>query len=65
MQAGLGHGPQIRHRDSSYVSHHRFIQFAREIANKKNIECQHAVRLSGGTNAGKIHLLEIFKILLA
>lgn len=56
MQAGLGHGPQIRHRDRSYISNHRLIEFAKEIANKNNIKCQHAVRLSGGTNAGKIHL---------
>jgi len=56
MQAGLNYGPQIRHRDSSYISHHRFIDFAKKIAKDNNIECQHAVRLSGGTNAGKIHL---------
>lgn len=56
MQSGLGHGPQIRHRDSSYVSHHKFITFAKKIADESNIKCQNAVRLSGGTNAGKIHL---------
>lgn len=56
MQAGLGYGPQIRHRDSSYISHHKFIDFGKRIAKENHIKCQHAVRLSGGTNAGKIHL---------
>lgn len=56
MQSGLNYGPQIRHRDSSYVSHHRFITFAQKIAKENNIICQDAVRLSGGTDAGKIHL---------
>lgn len=55
-QCGLNQGPQIRYRDSSYVSNHRFISFAREIAEKNNIPYQNAVRSSGGTNAGKIHL---------
>lgn len=56
MQCGLKHGPQIRHRDNSYVSHHRFITFAKKIAAEYSISCQETVRLSGGTNAGKIHL---------
>lgn len=56
MQSGLNCGPQIRHRDSSYISHHRFITFAKKIANENNITCQDAVRVAGGTNAGKIHV---------
>ncbi len=55
-QSVLGKGPQIRHRDNSYIAHHRFIKFARDIANNKNIPFQDAVRASGGTNAGSIHL---------
>lgn len=55
-QAALHGGPQIRHRDNSYVSHQGFIRFAKSIAKKQDINCQDAVRLSGGTNAGKIHL---------
>ena len=55
-QCGLNLGPQIRYRDSSYVSHHKFISFAREIAEKSNIPYQNAVRTSGGTDAGRIHL---------
>lgn len=56
MQSGLNYGPQIRHRDSSYVSHHRFITFAKKIANENNIQYQETVRVAGSTNAGKIHL---------
>ncbi len=55
-QCALGAGPQIRYRDSSYVSNPRFIKFARKIAEKHNIPYQNAVRASGGTNAGPIHL---------
>lgn len=56
MQSGLNYGPQIRHRDSAYVSHHRFITFAKKIAKENNITCQDAVRVAGSTNAAKIHL---------
>lgn len=55
-QAALHGGPQIRHRDNSYVSHQGFIRFAKSIAKKNKIICQDAVRLSGSTNAGRIHL---------
>ncbi|HCX03992.1 MAG: M20/M25/M40 family metallo-hydrolase [Tissierellales bacterium] len=55
-QAALGKGVQIRHRDSSCIYHPGFIKFAKEIADTNNIKYQEAVRLSGGTNAGKIHL---------
>ena len=55
-QGVLGKGPQIRFRDNSYVAHHKFIEFAHSVAEKYNIPYQDAVRVSGGTNAGKIHL---------
>lgn len=55
-QGALHGGPQIRHRDNSYVSHQGFIRFAKSIAKKNDIICQDAVRLSGSTNAGRIHL---------
>lgn len=55
-QSVLGKGPQIRFRDNSYVAHHRFIKFAHSVAEKYNIPYQDAVRVSGATNAGKIHL---------
>lgn len=55
-QGVLGKGPQIRFRDNSYVAHHRFISLAHRVAKASNIPYQDAVRTSGGTNAGKIHL---------
>ena len=47
-QAVLKKGPQIRHRDNSMVANPRFVRFAREIAQKKKIPFQDAVRESGG-----------------
>lgn len=55
-QCVLKKGTQIRHLDSSYVSHSRFIAFAKECATQKEIACQSAVRRKGGTNAGRIHI---------
>lgn len=55
-QAVLKKGPQIRHRDRSMISSPRFTKFAKDIAKKSNISFQDAVRLSGGTNGGSIHL---------
>ncbi len=55
-QAALGKGAQLRHRDGSYICHPGFIKFAKKIADENNIKYQEAVRLSGGTNAGRIHL---------
>ncbi len=55
-QCALKKGPQIRHRDRSMISHPRFTKWAKEIANKNDIDVQDAVRWAGGTNAGKIHL---------
>lgn len=54
-QCALKKGAQIRHLDSSYVSHRRFIDFAKAIADKNDIKYQSAVRRKGGTNAGRIH----------
>jgi len=55
-QCALNGGPQLRYRDNSFVANHKFISFAKEIAKKNNIPYQDAVRASGGTNAGPIHL---------
>ena len=55
-QCALKKGTQIRHMDSSYVSHRRFINFAKEIADASGIKYQSAVRRKGGTNAGRIHM---------
>lgn len=55
-QGAVKCGPQIRHRDTSMIANPRFIKFARDIAKENNIKFQDAVRLGGGTDAGKIHL---------
>ncbi len=55
-QSVLRKGPQIRHRDGSMVANPRFVSFAREVAQKANIPFQDAVRESGGTNGGIVHL---------
>lgn len=54
-QCALTKGTQIRHLDSSYVSHRGFINHAKAIADREGIPYQSAVRLKGGTNAGRIH----------
>ena len=58
IQAGLGRGPQLRYRDNSYITNYKFVDYAVKIAEKNNIPYQLAVRSSGGTNAGTIHLAE-------
>lgn len=56
LQARLGQGPQIRHRDSSYIANEELIALFSQAAEEENIPVQHAVREGGGTNAGAIHL---------
>lgn len=55
-QARMGHGPQIRHKDSSYIANEEWIKLANHVSTANDIPVQHAVREGGGTNAGKIHL---------
>lgn len=55
-QARMGHGPQIRHKDSSYIANEEWIKLANKVSADNAISVQHAVREDGGTNAGKIHL---------
>lgn len=55
-QGALKAGTQIRHRDSSMVSNPRFIKFAHQVAGEAGHKYQDAIRMSGGTNAGAIHL---------
>ncbi len=56
IQAGLRGGPQIRHMDQSVLCNPRFVRFAIEVAEKKKIKFQEAVRSSGGNNSGVITL---------
>lgn len=55
-QGALKKGVQLRFRDGSMVAHTGFVSFAREIAEQNGITHQCAVRKSGGTNGGSIHL---------
>jgi putative aminopeptidase FrvX len=55
-QARMGHGPQIRHKDSSYIANEEWISLANKVSKTHAIPVQHAVREGGGTNAGRIHL---------
>lgn len=56
IQGALKKGSQIRHLDASYVSHRRFINFAKNIGDLHDIKYQSTVRRAGSTNAGKISL---------
>lgn len=55
-QSRMGHGPQIRHRDSSYIANDRLLALASTVAEDYDLPVQHAVRKGGGTNAGSIHV---------
>lgn len=55
-QGRMGYGPQVRHKDSSYIANEEWIHLAKKVGADKNIPMQHAVRKGGGTNAGRIHL---------
>lgn len=55
-QGRMGYGPQVRHKDSSYIANEEWIRLAKNVSAEKNIPIQHAVREGGGTNAGRIHL---------
>lgn len=57
-QCVIGEGVQIRCFDSKYISNRRLIDFATSIADKNNLDYQLAVRSSGATNSGVIHLSE-------
>jgi endoglucanase len=54
-QGVLGGGPQIRHFDPTAVANRRLVQFVDSVANDCGIPIQHAVRRTGGTDAGTIH----------
>lgn len=55
-QGALRGGPQLRHRDNSMVANPRLIKHAKAIAHAEGIAYQNAIRLGGGTDAGRIHL---------
>ena len=55
-QAKLGRGVQIRLHDPSAIMNPKLAALAIKVAEEKGISHQVAVRTSGGTDAGRIHL---------
>lgn len=56
IQCGMNKGVQMRVVDPTMVTNPRLKNFVMDICEKHNIPCQIAVRKSGGTDAGKIHV---------
>ncbi len=56
IQAGLKKGPMLRHFDRSMITNPRFMRYALDLGEEKNIPVQEAVRSGGGTNAKFTHL---------
>ena len=54
MQTKLKYGPMIRFMDNSVISNPRFVRFALDLAEKKGIPAQAAVREGGGNDAAVI-----------
>ena len=56
IQTALRKGPMLRHIDDRMITNPRFLRFALDIAQEKNISVQEAVRKGGATNAGAVHI---------
>ncbi|PRX34874.1 endoglucanase [Orenia metallireducens] len=56
MEVGLGKGPAIKIKDSSVLVHPQVKNLMIDIAEENNIPYQLEVLVSGGTDAGAIHL---------
>ncbi len=59
IQCGMGKGVQMRVIDPTMVMNPKLKNFIIDLCEENNIPCQIAVRKSGGTDAGKIHVSEI------
>ncbi|HOT76197.1 MAG TPA: M20/M25/M40 family metallo-hydrolase, partial [Candidatus Wallbacteria bacterium] len=55
-QGKLGCGPQIRLYDPTMIANPRFIDFIKKTVKADKLNAQYAVRSSGGTDAGSVHL---------
>ena len=55
IQAGIKRGPMLRHMDTSMITNPHFQKYALDIAKKKKIKVQEAVRSGGGTNAAMVN----------
>lgn len=58
-QGVLGMGPQVRLYDPTIIVSHKLISYVKNIVKKYKLKAQFAVRTSGGTDAGAIHLSNI------
>jgi len=56
-QGKIGSGPQVRLFDPTMIANHRLVSFVRNVAAAGKIPVQYAVRSSGGTDAGSVHLV--------
>lgn len=56
VQGKLGCGPQIRLYDPTMIANPRFIDFIKKTVKADKLNAQYAVRSSGGTDAGSVHL---------
>jgi putative aminopeptidase FrvX len=52
----LKKGPMLRHIDARMITNPRFQRFALDLAKKKKLPVQEAVRSAGSTNGGSIHI---------
>lgn len=56
VQTAIKKGPMLRHMDAKMITNPRFQRFALDLAAKRNIPVQEAVRAGGSTNGSVIHL---------
>lgn len=56
IQTAIKKGPMLRHIDGKMITNPRFQRFALNMAAKRNIPVQEAVRAGGSTNGAYIHL---------
>lgn len=56
IQTALKKGPMLRHIDARMITNPRFQRYALALCEELGIPVQSAVRASGGTNGGAIHL---------
>jgi putative aminopeptidase FrvX len=56
IQTGIKRGPMLRHIDALMITHPRFQRYALDMAQRKGIPAQEAVRTGGATNGAPIHL---------
>lgn len=55
-QTALKKGPMLRHIDARMITNSRFQRFALDLAAKKELQVQEAVRAGGSTNGAVIHM---------